>query len=251
MLLDTDQRQVYELEQEIRSAQRELLARAEIAEGFVTPGGAGTSALVGIVSGGQIVRWVPDVTLTYCVLRQTFPSDAQYRLVVENMQQATRDWMNTCGVVFEYMPDLDNSGSTRHNGVMFPVRFIDARGSFIAAAFFPTDPKSRWRVLIDPSYFHTDFDKVGVLRHELGHTLGFRHEHIRSGAPAVCPDESRADTIDLTKYDPKSVQAPRDRASIAGVGPNKPSPEVKPQVRRTPVGQCDDAWGSFGVVGSS
>jgi hypothetical protein len=76
---------------------------------------------------------------------------------------------------------------------------------FIAAAFFPNDPINRRRVLIDPSYFTTTFNQVGVLRHELGHVLGFRHEHIRSGAPAACPDEDPGRVIDLTQYDPRSV----------------------------------------------
>jgi hypothetical protein len=90
---------------------------------------------------------------------------------------------------------------------VFVVRHIDAGGQFIAAAFFPTYPPKRRRVLIDPSYFADDlgFDPVGVLRHELGHVVGFRHEHIRSGAPALCPQEDTTDTIDLTAYDPQSV----------------------------------------------
>ena len=46
---------------------------------------------------------------------------------------------------------------------------------------------------------------LGVLRHELGHVLGFRHEHIRSGAPPGCPDEDVFGAIDLNDYDPKSV----------------------------------------------
>jgi hypothetical protein len=39
----------------------------------------------------------------------------------------------------------------------------------------------------------------------LGHVLGFRHEHIRSGAPADCPQEGTSDAINLTEYDPRSV----------------------------------------------
>ena len=61
------------------------------------------------------------------------------------------------------------------------------------------------RVLVDPTFFTTSFDQVGVLRHELGHVLGFRHEHIRGEAPDVCPDESQTGTVDLTEYDPQSV----------------------------------------------
>jgi hypothetical protein len=91
--------------------------------------------------------------------------------------------------------------------LVFTVRYLDAGGQFIAAAFFPTYPPARRRVLIDPSYFRPDlpFDPVGVLRHELGHVLGFRHEHIRSGAPSTCPEENTDEVVDLTAYDPKSV----------------------------------------------
>jgi hypothetical protein len=151
------------------------------------------------------VRWTPGTTLTYCVLRNTFPRQEWYEQVVANMQLATEAWEAVCGIKFAYVPDLDTSASVRPAGVVFPVRYIGAGGAFIAAAFFPNDPTSRRRVLIDPSYFSTSFDPVGVLRHELGHVLGFRHEHIRTGAPAICPHEDTTGTIDLTDYDPRSV----------------------------------------------
>jgi hypothetical protein len=60
---------------------------------------------------------------------------------------------------------------------------------------------------VDASYFSPTlrFNRVGVLRHELGHVLGFRHEHIRSEAPAACPGEPLFGTTPLTEYDPRSV----------------------------------------------
>jgi len=209
-LLDEDQLLVYAQQ---RQAREVALRAAEAA----SEGGLGVTRLVGItledqsrgllgmVQNGNIVRWQPWLTLTYCVLRDTFTTEDQYRLVRENMRQATRAWEGTCGVKFEHKEDLDSSDNLRPEGVIFTVRFIDAGGRFIAAAFFPNDPVSRRRVLIDPSYFATTFDKVGVLRHELGHVLGFRHEHIRSGAPPDCPDEDPTGTFDLTRYDPRSV----------------------------------------------
>jgi hypothetical protein len=182
LLLDEDQRQIYELERQVRAARYRLVARTALTDAPVTPGGGGTSALVAAAEAGKVVRWAPDVQLTFCVLRQTFPSQERYETVVANMTGAAQDWMDTCGVTFRYVPELDGSESTRPEGVVFPVRGIDAGGAFIASAFFPTDAAPRRRVLIDPSYFTTSFDRTGVLRHELGHTLGFRHEHIRSDA---------------------------------------------------------------------
>lgn len=204
-LLDPDQLDVYNTGQQARRAERALLRASALTDAAVSPGGHGVASLIAIGKSGQIVRWAPGVVLTFCVLRDTFPTEQQYRMVVDSTVRAAQDWMDVCGIEFQYLPDRDASSSVRPEGVTFPVRYIDAGGAFIASAFFPTDMKSRWRVLIDPSYFRTSFDKEGVLRHELGHVLGFRHEHIRSGAPPVCPDESTAQTVDVTDYDPHSV----------------------------------------------
>lgn len=213
LLLDQDQLDLYALQRE--ASQREhnmglgagtLTGGLGIAPMTVQPN-LSASALIGITRGGKIVRWNEGLVLSYCVLRGTFPDQQEYELVCDNMKKATEDWQQTCGITFQYRNDLDGSPNVENPGVIFTVRGINAGGTFIAAAFFPDDPVNRRRVLIDPSYFDPNlrFDKVGVLRHELGHVLGFRHEHISSGAPPACPDEPLGDTIKLTEYDPQSV----------------------------------------------
>lgn len=170
------------------------------------PAGPGGEGLVGMLEDGKLVRWAPGQVLTYCVQRATFHGNDEYATVRTNMMAATRAWEETCGVAFRHVSELDGS-THRPAEVVFTVQRYDAGGRFIAAAFFPNDPVELRRVLIDPSYFSPNlgFDRVGVLRHELGHVLGFRHEHIRSQAPPVCPNESQTQTIDLTAYDPRSV----------------------------------------------
>lgn len=204
LLLDEDELFIYGQQQAARRKHHHATQQAGFRESKITGSDTLSAALVGMIQNGKVVRWSPGTVLTYCVLANTFPNRQQYEEVAANMQQATSDWTETCGVEFEYRNDLDDSDTMRPD-VVFPVRHIDTNGTFIAAAFFPTDPVSRRRVLIDPSYFTTSFDAVGVLRHELGHVLGFRHEHIRSLAPPVCPDEDLTGTLDLTDYDPKSV----------------------------------------------
>ncbi|MEX0789283.1 MAG: matrixin family metalloprotease [Actinomycetota bacterium] len=210
-LLDSDQLFIY-------AQQREAFERQKRAEITANSAGLGMARLVGVTSngerglmgvvqGGRIVRWPPGFKLTYTVLKATFTAAGQYDTVVSAMAAAAKAWEEACGVAFERLEELDESPTVSPEGVLFTVRFLDAGGAFIASAFFPNDPPARRRVLIDPSFFSESltFDTTGVLRHELGHVLGFRHEHIRTGAPPDCPDEETGDSIDLTRYDPKSV----------------------------------------------
>lgn len=204
LLLDTDQLELYAAQQEALASMRRAEALAAVRP-INEIGGSAPRGLVGILSGGRMVRWRDGLELSYCVLRSTFGSDVEYEGVVTDMANATAAWEATCGVSFEHLAQHDGSATVAVPDVLFTVRKLDAGGQFIAAAFFPNDPPVRRRVLIDPSYWLTSFDRVGVLRHELGHVLGFRHEHIRSGAPAACSNEDLTDTIDLTDYDPQSV----------------------------------------------
>jgi hypothetical protein len=207
-LLDEDQLAIYALNRERVEAARNAGAMIDAAGlGIAGLSETNSQALVGVTQGGRHVRWKPGTVLSYRVVRATFTNASRYDQVVEAMTQATGDWMNTAGVAFQHLANLDNDGGVGPGGAVFAVREINANGNFIAAAFFPNDPINRRRILIDPSFFSTTltFDRVGVLRHELGHVLGFRHEHIRSNAPPACPDEPLFDTENLTLYDPQSV----------------------------------------------
>ncbi|MGP4096825.1 hypothetical protein [Nonomuraea sp. KM90] len=207
LVLDADQLGLYEQAQ--KALRERQAAGASVPAGF---GGAQLnssllrgSALIGILRNERIVRWAPGTDLTYCVRKPTFPSDDWYAVVVANMLSAAEAWEATCGVRFTHVSEADESNEAHPPGVVFPVRHIEADGAFIAAAFFPNEPPRRRRLFIDPSYHDSPYDPVGVLRHELGHILGFRHEQIHSGAPAACPDEPGTETIELAVYDPRSV----------------------------------------------
>jgi len=209
-LLDEAQLEIYSLEKEAsNNATRFQIISDKAGLGRFALINGRERGITGMTQNGRLVRWKPGLILRYCILKKTFVSGfGNYDLVRNNFERAVNEWENTCGIQFEYAKDLDNTTNTDPDdiGVTFVVREFDAGGNFIASAFFPNDPSYRRRVLIDPSYFtNNGFDQIGVLRHELGNVLGFRHEHIRPEAPHPCFNEDLTETHSLTAYDSASV----------------------------------------------
>jgi serralysin len=140
--------------------------------------------------------------LNYCVSSASFGS--RYSTVVNAMNSATAAWEGTARVNFIHSSGYDTSCSSSNTAVWFNVRLVNTGGQYLARAFFPSTSRSGREVLIDTSAFGSisPYTLAGILRHELGHTLGFRHEHTRPEAGACYEDSNwRA----LTSYDAYSV----------------------------------------------
>lgn len=155
--------------------------------------------------------WNPGTVLKYTVNRSSFATKDSYDTAVKSMALATKDWSKICNIKFLYVPQLDNQEIDLEEypeNYLFIVRQINSNEGFIAQAFFPHYPKYNRFVFLDPSFFTSDYDKVGVLRHELGHVLGWRHEHIWS-EDSSCSGENVIEEFmgarQLTNYDPYSV----------------------------------------------
>lgn len=154
---------------------------------------------------GDWIRQQPGSTLVWAVDTATFADPADRERVTSAVAAAAAAWEAVCDIHFRHDPSRDGPGVVPGADLAFVVRREPKAGSLLASAFFPHWTVDRRFVRIYPPWGTGGFDPVGVLRHELGHVLGFRHEHIRSEAPAVCWGETPGAAAPLTAYDPQSV----------------------------------------------
>jgi hypothetical protein len=140
------------------------------------------------------------LALRYCV---SAAFGADYRRVATAVAQAAGSWSAAADVRFHHDTTRDERCDTRTEGVVFDVSPI-RRASYLARAFFPGDPRRLRSVRISPRGLRAraPLSLAGILRHELGHVLGLRHEHTRPEAGACYED---ADWRPLTPYDRASV----------------------------------------------
>jgi serine protease len=179
---------------------------------------------------GQDAVWnsTQKKQLTYCV-SSTFGS--RQAKVAADIDAAGKAWAQCANVAFTHVASQDGHCDASDASVVFDVRRVNVDGEYLARSFFPNDPRPARNVLIDESSFHLSpsgkLQLVGILRHELGHTLGLRHEHTRPESGACFEDN---DWRPLTTYDEFSVMhypqcngggdwsltlTPRDRSGIA------------------------------------
>lgn len=153
---------------------------------------------------GRDDKWDRDTgrSLTYCVNRPGFGS--LYNTVVAAIEDAAQNWGGVADVGFIHNSSQDNNCTNTNNNVLFNVSPGGDLGSFAAIAFFPSYARPDRQLFIATLAFNSvNLPALPfLLRHELGHVLGFRHEHTRPEAGACFEDNQwRA----LTAYDSRSV----------------------------------------------
>jgi hypothetical protein len=153
--------------------------------------------------GGADDKWSASqaLNLTYCVSNKFGTSKAN---VVNAMAQGAGLWEGaTSKVNFTYVPAQDASCTTRNNSVLFSVEPTSTT-QYIARAFFPSSAKRSRNILVNATSLMNSgsWTPGNILGHELGHTLGFRHEHTRPEAGTCFEDNNWRP---LTPYDSASI----------------------------------------------
>ncbi|HEV2797985.1 MAG TPA: M57 family metalloprotease [Nocardioides sp.] len=138
--------------------------------------------------------------LTYCVSSKFGTRKAD---IVNAMSAGAGLWEAASSRInFVYVPSQDANCTTRNNNVLFSVEPVQT-SQYIARAFFPSTPKRSRNVLVDDSIWTSgSWTPANIMGHELGHTLGFRHEHTRPESGTCFEDNNWRP---LTPYDSASI----------------------------------------------
>lgn len=207
----------------IRFAPRLLSRRIDLAEAFrarglqLPPDGAGTDAggkrtmrLVVEVSGGAIVYWGNSEQRTFVarIDAKSFEDSGRSPTeLAEALKRAGAGWQALCpGCRLQF----ETEGSGDPHAVTYAVRYWpkDVNGA-LAIAFLPRAAAAKRVLWILPPFYRAGGDSPGeervkVLKHELGHVLGYLHEQV--GTASVCAERGPAEWMRVVdRPDPGSV----------------------------------------------
>ncbi|HEY5937959.1 MAG TPA: M57 family metalloprotease [Kofleriaceae bacterium] len=163
-------------------------------------------ALIVHRANGADAKWTSSqaINLTYCIATSGNGGfGSRYSAVKAAMDGASGDWEGVGRVNFVHVTTQDANCTSRNANVVFNVKQVKT-SQYLASAFFPNYPRSSRELKISTTSFGNinPWTLRGILRHELGHTLGFRHEHTRPESGTCFEDSNwRA----LTAYDSSSV----------------------------------------------
>lgn len=157
------------------------------------------------------------LSLKYAIDFSSFKGNKnEYHQVQDEFYQAREDWENLCGVSFFYKVEMDErieNGFVPKETFFIIERSQTNYNGFLASAFYPFSNSQNRRIILYPKFFECSIEKrLGVLRHEIGHILGFAHEQKRSfkdcaldGSSAEDNDLMATDYIAFGPYDSLSI----------------------------------------------
>ncbi|WP_211754590.1 M57 family metalloprotease [Nocardioides gansuensis] len=152
---------------------------------------------------GRDDKWsaTQAMNLTYCI-SDKFGS--QKTNVVNAMNAGVALWEQASSKVdYIHVPAADSNCTTRNNAVLFSVEPTSTT-QYIARAFFPSTSDRGRNILVNAASLTSSgsWTPGNIMGHELGHTLGFRHEHTRPESGTCFEDNNWRP---LTPYDSASI----------------------------------------------
>lgn len=158
------------------------------------------------------IKW-EKFPIRFCINKTSFDFyPGGYDIVKNNMLMAITDWSNLCKVTFEYVQEADTKKNLDSYKLDFVIRYLipNRATSNVATSFYPIDlPESR-NLFVLPSFWTSKYNQTGILRHEIGHIFGFRHEHASRVSLVPLDCRQRFKDLDMpdrpvTTYDNLSV----------------------------------------------
>jgi hypothetical protein len=159
---------------------------------------------VNVTSSGQDDLWsrTDRWNITYCVSTNLGSNQAQ---MLTSAQKAMAAWEAAADVRFVHLTSEDSNCTTANPNVKLPIVRGPDDMAFTADCGLPSYDKSIRQLRIKWPAGTTFSDQLltAIAMHELGHGIGFRHEHIRDPNPGGCAEGGS--WRGLTPYDGMSV----------------------------------------------
>lgn len=188
-----------------------MIERADVERYWAENLQPGALTVLKLSSGARNV-WseAAKLDISYCIDKNSF-SASQYADVKVAMRAAAAAWERHAMVKFIHKSDQDSdcaNNNSLNSNVKFEVHYQqyandDSTSTTIASMNFPSETITFERELMVHSGSWTSSTQTltGILTHELGHGLGFPHEHEWS----LCGTESTANYEALTDMDIESA----------------------------------------------
>ncbi|KAH6855463.1 matrix metallo proteinase-11 [Chaetomium sp. MPI-CAGE-AT-0009] len=145
----------------------------------------------------EIPRWEPGSTIKFAAYAGGYPQPGDAEFAALRLWEAAQEWNSyKIGANFAWVGKLEDAA--------FVLEYCGNKGTVLASAFFPNSKPLNTLFVYQLALLPTDRFR-GMLKniflHELGHTLGLRHEF------ALDPRRFEGDAVVYGSRNPKSVMS--------------------------------------------